>query len=156
MKKVFFKKWLVLIITVIFFIAIYLIGFFLIGGKKRIVNLNEFQKEDIINRYGINISCNDVILFEQISYNRKYANVLKINKTESIEKELSSNSNIEKIQKLDKLGFPYPNNKFIPYHTKKCCCFYDDNYYYLSTFSNGSEYNKKINDFFWEIYNTSQ
>lgn len=135
------------------FTAIYLTGWFFIGGKRKSINLNNSQKEDIIEKYGINgIKCSDVVSFEQISYNRNYANVLKINKSKSIEKILNSNSHIEKTEKLNIIGFPYPNNKFMPYHTEECCCFFDNKYYYLSVFNNGTDYNKEINDFFWDLY----
>lgn len=145
----------IIIISIFFFVGIYLIGWFFIGGKHKTINLNNHQKEVLIEIYDINnISCKDIVSFEQISYNRKYTNVLKINKTKLNEKILTANTHIEKFQKLSILCFPYPNNKFIPYGTEECCCFYDNHYYYLSIFTKGSEYNKKINDFFWENYKT--
>lgn len=124
----------------------------IIGGKRKEIQLNNNQQIEILKLYGISeVSPEDVVSFKQISYNRYYANVLIINK--KVDKEtLLNNNNIEKIEKIDKIGIPYPNNKYIPYKTEKCCCFYDDKYYYLSAFNRGSEYNNAINSFFWENY----
>ena len=142
-----------IIILILFFVGIYLIGWFFIGGKHKTISLNNHQKETLIELYDLkNISCNDIISFEQISYNRKYANILKIKNTKSNEKILTANPHIEKMKKLRIFGFPYPNSKFIPYEAEECCCFYDKHYYYLSVFNKGSEFNKKINVFFWENY----
>lgn len=155
MKKKTLTRFTIIIILILFFVGIYLIGLFSIGGKHKIISLNNCQKETLIELYYIkNISCNDIISFEQVSYNRKYINVLKIKNTKLNEKILATNPHIEKIRKLKILGFPYPNSKFIPYGTEECCCFYDNNYYYLSVFNKGSEFNKKINVFFWENYKT--
>ncbi len=153
------RKKNIICISVLIFIMIllYFIGWYFLGGKKITINLNSEIKNEIITKYEINgIDINDVISFEHVIYLQKKVNILKINKNEINKKILNSNPHIEKTEKLNIFGFPYPNSKLIPYGIKECCCFYDDNYYYLSVYYGGTNYNNTINDLFWEIYNTSQ
>ena len=137
------------------FVLIYLIGWNFIGGKKIKLSINELQKQQTAQKYGFtDILNDDIVSFQEISYNRRYVNVLILSKNERTDKIIKLNSHIQKTEKLKLIAFPYPNARYIPHQVKECCCFFDKNYYYLSAFTQGSDYNRGINDLFWEIYKT--
>lgn len=144
---------IVLFLLLCCFALIYLIGWNFIGSRKIKLSINESQKQQIAEKYGFTqMLSDDIVSFQEISYNRKYVNVLILSKNEQTEKIIKSNSHIQKTEKLKLFAFPYPNARYIPHQVKECCCFFDKNYYYLSVFTKGSDYNRGINDLFWEIY----
>lgn len=149
------KKSIILIAlrAIIGFIIIYFIGWFLFGGKRISIDLNFETKQELINKYEINGVENEYIVsFEYVTYLQKRACVLKIQKNDEVKKILELNKHIEKIEEIDKISIPYPNVKYIP-HGASVCCYYDNNYYYLSVYYGGNDYNKNINNYFWELYN---
>ncbi len=144
---------LVALLAITGFIIIYFIGWFLFGGKRISIDLNLETKQELINKYEINGVENEYIVsFEYITYLQKRAYVLKIQKNDEVKKILELNKHIDKFEEIDKISIPYPNVKYIP-HGASVCCYYDNNYYYLSVYYGGSDYNKNINNYFWELYN---
>ncbi len=145
------KKLTVILLTVIF-VFFYLTGWYFIGGKKYSITPDDSMKSILIELYDINgLDKKDIISFKHISYMRRYANVLVLNRNNKTETVIKENSHIQKIKKLNVVSLPYPNKKYIPYRVKECCCFYDSKYYYISAYGFGSKYNRTINDYFWKI-----
>jgi len=131
---------------------LYFIGMFLFGGKRISIELNSEIKNKLISLYEVNgLDEENVVSFEYITYVRSRTYVLRINKNEETEKIIAQNPHIDRYAKLKLFGFPYNNEKYMPYYSNECCCFYDDNYYYLSAYYAGNDYNKNISKYFWEL-----
>ena len=148
------KIFLIIIFIITFLLVLYFIGMFFFGGKKISIKLNSEIKSKLISLYEVNgLDEENVVSFEYITYTRSRTCVLKIKKNDEAKKIIEQNPHIDKYLKLKLFGFPYDNEKYMPYYSNECCCFNDDDYYYLSVYYGGSDYNKNISKYFWELYN---
>ena len=149
-KRTIFKIMRIFIVLVL----LYLVGWYLFGGKRTAIPMNSITKDRLINTYELTgIKAEHIVSFEHITYLRNRANVLKIKKNQEVEEILKSNTHIQEFKQLKRIAFPYPNIKYMPYGVTECCCFFDDDYYYLSVNYGGTEYNNNINNLFWEMNN---
>lgn len=150
------KRILLLFIIIIFsYFCIYTFS----GNTKKITNISDNEKIKILNVYNVTIS-NEIEIdsFEYRSFFGKYTYVLVLNNVDDIEKFLNDNNDI--INKVDNLNrkkmYISKNQKYFPYEIQldKLYCNYDNNNkIYLSAYGVGINYNKNIENLFWQLYN---
>lgn len=128
------------------------------GTTKKISNLSETNINQILECYNINSDMKlEIENFEFRSYGGNYMYIIKIKKEPNLIEELTKqNSHIEKITNLYRIGiYLYPNQRFIPITTTtdKLHLFYTSKYIYISAIGVEKEFNSKISNLFWELYN---